>query len=440
MFNGKELDRETNLTNFGARYLDMKTSLWLNVDPLAERGPEYSPYCYAMNNPMNMTDPDGRWPFPIGPINLMGIVKGVGDFFKGLGANNSTNKHTTVYSGNKQGDTRAAIVDKTQGRIKNGEPVGKAVVRFDKAEAKTPFPHVNTSGTNLHAPIPGGAKTLEAISKGADALNGLNKIAVPVAVTLDAIRIGDAMVQDGGIGRNTAETTAKVGGSWGGAYLGSTAGAEAGVTAGLFFGPAAEIASPVLGIFGGIGGGIYGAVKGEDAVNGAIQSLQAPHPDNIDKMTIICFIAGTKITMADFSTKNIENVKIGDLIQTYNTETNTVEIKEVLLPEISKSDSFVEIKFEDGTLNTNTLSHPYYVVKKGWCSYDSKEAIKKYNVEVGDLKEGDYVYKLNNNGTIQNIKIVSIKIIEIKQKTYNLSNVKDNHNFFANGILVHNRS
>ncbi|EKT3958572.1 hypothetical protein NTJ28_002588, partial [Flavobacterium psychrophilum] len=29
LFNGKELDRETNLTNFGARYLDMKTSLWL---------------------------------------------------------------------------------------------------------------------------------------------------------------------------------------------------------------------------------------------------------------------------------------------------------------------------------------------------------------------------------------------------------------------------
>ncbi|QRE04062.1 RHS repeat-associated core domain-containing protein [Flavobacterium psychrophilum] len=60
LFNGKELDRETNLTNFGARYLDMKTSLWLNVDPLAEETPEWSPYAYAMNNPMNMIDPDGR--------------------------------------------------------------------------------------------------------------------------------------------------------------------------------------------------------------------------------------------------------------------------------------------------------------------------------------------------------------------------------------------
>ena len=62
LFNGKELDRETNLSYYGARYLDMKTSLWLSVDPMTERGAEYSPYCYAFNNPLNLTDPDGNWP------------------------------------------------------------------------------------------------------------------------------------------------------------------------------------------------------------------------------------------------------------------------------------------------------------------------------------------------------------------------------------------
>ncbi|MCB6089526.1 RHS repeat-associated core domain-containing protein [Flavobacterium psychrophilum] len=62
LFNGKELDRETNLTNFGARYLDMKTSLWLNVDPLVEKYPGYSPYVYCINNPLNVIDPDGRAP------------------------------------------------------------------------------------------------------------------------------------------------------------------------------------------------------------------------------------------------------------------------------------------------------------------------------------------------------------------------------------------
>ncbi|MFQ6602988.1 SpvB/TcaC N-terminal domain-containing protein [Flavobacterium sp. C3NV] len=60
LFNGKELDRETNLSYYGARYLDMKTSLWLNVDPLAESTPNWTPYRYCFNNPVNLVDPDGR--------------------------------------------------------------------------------------------------------------------------------------------------------------------------------------------------------------------------------------------------------------------------------------------------------------------------------------------------------------------------------------------
>ncbi|OOB81728.1 hypothetical protein BZL53_13335 [Flavobacterium columnare] len=62
LFNGKELDRETNLTYYGARYLDMKTSLWLNVDPLAEKFPNTSPYNYCLNNPIKLIDPDGKAP------------------------------------------------------------------------------------------------------------------------------------------------------------------------------------------------------------------------------------------------------------------------------------------------------------------------------------------------------------------------------------------
>nr|WP_217425143.1 RHS repeat-associated core domain-containing protein [Flavobacterium sp. 7E] len=59
LFNGKELDRETNLSYYAARYLDMKTSLWLNVDPLAEKVPAYGAYVYTFNNPIRFTDPTG---------------------------------------------------------------------------------------------------------------------------------------------------------------------------------------------------------------------------------------------------------------------------------------------------------------------------------------------------------------------------------------------
>ncbi|WP_375605350.1 hypothetical protein [Flavobacterium davisii] len=36
--------------------------LWLSTDPLAEKFPAWSPYSYTLNNPINLTDPDGREP------------------------------------------------------------------------------------------------------------------------------------------------------------------------------------------------------------------------------------------------------------------------------------------------------------------------------------------------------------------------------------------
>jgi len=59
-FNGKELDQETGLYYYGARYYDPKGSLWLNVDPLAEDFPSWTPYHYCHNNPIVLIDPDGR--------------------------------------------------------------------------------------------------------------------------------------------------------------------------------------------------------------------------------------------------------------------------------------------------------------------------------------------------------------------------------------------
>jgi len=65
LFNGKELDEETGLYYYGARYYDAKTSVWQSVDPHAERYPSWSPYCYTFNNPIVFTDPDGRDPILI---------------------------------------------------------------------------------------------------------------------------------------------------------------------------------------------------------------------------------------------------------------------------------------------------------------------------------------------------------------------------------------
>ena len=58
LFNGKELDSETGLYYYGARYYDPRVSIFLNVDPLAEK--TMTPYAYTNNNPIMLVDPDGR--------------------------------------------------------------------------------------------------------------------------------------------------------------------------------------------------------------------------------------------------------------------------------------------------------------------------------------------------------------------------------------------
>ena len=60
-FNGKELDEETGLYYYGARYMNPLTSMWYGVDAMAEGKPSIGSYVYCMGNPITMIDPDGNW-------------------------------------------------------------------------------------------------------------------------------------------------------------------------------------------------------------------------------------------------------------------------------------------------------------------------------------------------------------------------------------------
>ena len=59
-FTVKEKDEETGYGYFGARYMDHELmTMWLSVDPLADKYPNNSPYAYCSWNPVKLVDPDG---------------------------------------------------------------------------------------------------------------------------------------------------------------------------------------------------------------------------------------------------------------------------------------------------------------------------------------------------------------------------------------------
>ena len=60
LFNGKELDEETGLYYYGARYYDPKMSVWYSTDPMQEKYPWVTTYGYCMNNPLKLIDPNGE--------------------------------------------------------------------------------------------------------------------------------------------------------------------------------------------------------------------------------------------------------------------------------------------------------------------------------------------------------------------------------------------
>ena len=123
-YNGKEFDQETGNYYYGARYYDPKTSLWLSVDPLAEKYNEWSPYNYTLNNPVKYVDPDGNGPWKpkVNDNGSTSYVMEEGDDASTLASQYGLDKNTAK---------------KLYSTMKNGEISGKNALQITGSEVLT---------------------------------------------------------------------------------------------------------------------------------------------------------------------------------------------------------------------------------------------------------------------------------------------------------------
>ena len=157
-----------------------------------------------------------------------------------------------------------------------------------------------------------------------------------------------------------------------------------------------------------LGGELSGSI-----ISGSNQNLER---------TTNCFTAGTQISMADNSIKNIEDVTAGESVLTYNETINFNE--EGTVGDISSHEveSIITITFNNGIVINTTEEHPFFVKGKGWTI-------------ASDLEISDVCQDINGNSVV----ISSILSQNGTYTVYNLLSISNHHNFYANEILVHNK-
>ena len=130
-----------------------------------------------------------------------------------------------------------------------------------------------------------------------------------------------------------------------------------------------------------------------------------------------CFLAGTAISMADDTDKNIEDIVVGDLVKAFNNNTDEV----------------VNAKVTAVLVHPNTSGH--YILN-GDLNVTGDHRMRANNTwkAVENLYTGEELYRLDGS----KITIETIKKVKGVTTTYNFE-VENVHNYFANKYLVHNK-
>jgi len=147
-----------------------------------------------------------------------------------------------------------------------------------------------------------------------------------------------------------------------------------------------------------------------------------------------CFIAGTKVTMADGTFKNIEDVKVGDKVKGHKEENTVIKLDPTLLADRKL------YSFNDNEHYFFTSEHPF-MTEEGWKSIKPEKTKERDGVELydqlkGELKVGDKL--VTDNGPVEVKDIKSKEMNNPEMPLYNF-NVSNDNSYIADDYVVHNK-
>ena len=143
-----------------------------------------------------------------------------------------------------------------------------------------------------------------------------------------------------------------------------------------------------------------------------------------------CFVPSTKILMGDGSHKFIQDVKLGDLVQSWNGR--EFESRAVTRLYQSISNQLVKIETKTGEVTWCTPDHPFLVGGWRWVpakKLDSQSILMDADQNIVPVR------------SVEKYEIGSVKssseLGDFDGVVYNLE-VQDNHTYVANNLVVHN--
>ena len=146
--------------------------------------------------------------------------------------------------------------------------------------------------------------------------------------------------------------------------------------------------------------------------------------------------------------KHISELEVGDMVMSYNFETNSVEEVEILQIEKPRHDDLIVYKFNDmqdivythiengKKIATNnrglaiTKDHPIYKEDGTMVCLDPAKAKELYGLDAEEIQKGDRIRFMDSIKTVD-----TYSLAPDETETYTI--LTKNNNFFAGGVLVH---